>query len=280
MSAADGDTALRAAPGPILPRLTRLYEERGILISTGLNPLHFGGLKLAPFTWFIKDGESLTNGLGIGLQEIYFLECLFSGFRPKSLFVIGNSAGWSTFALSLLNPDAPVLAMDAGFDARSLEGLDFTNRVAAEEGLKIRAVKGVSPADVPAILAEAPPPDFVFVDGYHSVEQVSLDFDAVRPHAAPDCVWIFHDVRDFALEPGIEAIARRSGLDWELLLGTPSGIAIVYDKARHPVLSRAIAPFRAHPEALRLVERAAWAARHRHLARWQRSLRKRLGRRR
>jgi len=133
---------------PILSRLVNLYETRGIQISTGLNPCHFDNYPLAPFTWFIQDGGSLTNGLGIALQEVYFLECLFARLRPERLFVVGNSLGWSTFALALLNPSARVLAIDAGFDRFSLDGLDFTNRVAAEEGLAITAVKAVSPGDV------------------------------------------------------------------------------------------------------------------------------------
>src|SRR5258708_1297550 len=126
---------------PILKRLTGLYESRGILISTGLNPCHFGNLLQANFTWFIKDGKSLTNGLGIAMQEVYFLECLFAALHPKNIFAIGNSAGWSSFALSLLNPTARVVAIDAGFDQNALEGLEFTNRVAAEEGLNLRLVK-------------------------------------------------------------------------------------------------------------------------------------------
>jgi predicted O-methyltransferase YrrM len=265
---------------PILHRLVGLYEERGILISTGLNPLHFGNLKEVAFTWFIRDGRNLTNGYGIALQEVYFLECLVPLLAPRSILVIGNSAGWSTFALALLAPGARTVAIDAGFDENALEGLDFTNRVAAEEGLDIRAAQGVSPKDVPRILAEhaTAPLDLVLVDGWHSVEQVGQDFDAVRPHAAPGCVFLFHDVREFALEPGVEALAARAGLRWELLLGTPSGMAVVWDPARRPEVAAAIAPFRARPEALRLIEQALWRHRHRHLARWQRSLRKRLGR--
>ena len=79
---------------PIIARLASLYENRGIYISTGLNPSHFGNFPLAPFTWFFKNGESVTNGLGIALQEIYFFECLFARFRPNRLFAIGNAAGW------------------------------------------------------------------------------------------------------------------------------------------------------------------------------------------
>src|SRR5579862_4078834 len=158
---------------PIIARLAALYESRGIHIVTGLNPSHHSGFPNAPFTWFVKDGASLTNGLGIALQEIYFLECLFDRFHPTSLFAIGNSLGWSTLALALANPGARVLAIDAGLDRLAQDGIHFTNRIAAEEGLNATAVLGRSPEDVGRALRDAaqPPIEFAFIDGYHSVEQ-------------------------------------------------------------------------------------------------------------
>lgn len=265
---------------PILPRLVSLYENRGIGIATGLNPSHFDNLPSAPFTWFLRDGESLTNGLGIALQEVYFLECLFARFHPKTAFVIGNSLGWSTLAIALTNPVGRVLAIDAGFDRFSRDGIDFTNRVAEEEGLPLRAVIGKSPEDVPRILAEAAMPaiEFAFIDGYHSVEQLPLDFQAVRAHAAPGCVYLFHDVATFNLSAGLERIAAESGLTWQLLLGTTSGMAIAYDPALAPLAIEDIAPFGASDTAMAVISEAAWAHRHRHLARWRRSLRKRFAR--
>jgi Methyltransferase domain len=264
---------------PILARLTDLYERRGIRIATGLNPSHFGNFPLAPFTWFIKDGASLTNGLGIALQEIYFAECLFERFHPGRILVIGNSSGWSTLALALLNPSAKVVAIDAGFDKNALEGIAFTNAVAAEEGLSAHAVRGVSPRDVAPIVSDwdLAPIECVLIDGGHSVEQVESDFDAVRPNAAPDCLYLFHDVQSFDLHPGLERIAARSGLAWDLLLGTPSGMAVMYDGAHRAPGLDDVTAFIAHPEAVAIIRQAAWDHRHRHLARWRRSLRKRLG---
>jgi hypothetical protein len=263
---------------PILKRLIGLYESRGIRISTGLNPCHFGNLPQANFTWFIKDGKSLTNGLGIAMQEVYFLECLFATLRPKNVFIIGNSAGWSSFALALLNPAARVVAIDAGFDQNALEGLDFTNRVAREEGLDLRAVKAVSPDGVADAVAAhmTGPIDFTFIDGYHAKEQVVRDFAALRPHADPSCVYLFHDVHEFKLQPGIEEIARASGLSWQLLLGTPSGMAVVYDPLRCPTLADELAPFRAHEDALALLAAEVWKSRHRRRHRLRRSIAKRV----
>jgi len=266
---------------PILARLVSLYESRGIRIATGLNPSHFGNFSRAPYTWFIKDGQSLTNGLGIALQEIYFLECLFARYRPTSLFVIGNALGWSTLAIALANPEAMVLAIDAGLDRCARDGIDLTNRIAAEEKLAVRAVAGRSPENVGDILAaEAMPAiEFAFIDGYHSVDQVELDFAAVQAHAAPGCVYLFHDVASFDLAPGVERAAAASGLRWQLLHGTTSGMAIVYDPAQPPVAALSdIAPFIAAPEALATIGNAAWQHRHRHLARWRRSFDKRRGR--
>jgi hypothetical protein len=262
---------------PILRRLVGLYESRGIEISTGLSPCHFDNLPLANFTWFMRDGRSLTNGLGIAMQEIYFLECLFDRFHPKTIFAIGNSTGWSSFALALSNPAARVVAIDAGFDRNALAGIEFTCQVAAEEGLDLRAVKAVSPQDVAAVAREhlPGPVEFAFIDGYHSVEQVVLDFEALRAHADPACVYLFHDVHDFALQPGIEEIARRSGLAWEVLLGTPSGMAIVYDPARSPTLRDDIAPFRARPAAVALFKREALRVRHRRVYKLGRSFARR-----
>jgi predicted O-methyltransferase YrrM len=262
---------------PIIARLKRLYEERGIRVVTGLDPSRLGGFAQAPFTWLVKDGASLTNGLGIALQEVYLLECLFDGFHPARIFAIGNAWGWSTLALALSNPAARVVAIDAGYDRNARAGIEFTNRVAEEEGLAACAVEGVSPGDVAQIVARhaLAPLDFVLIDGGHSIAQVELDFDAVWPLAARHCLYLFHDVETFGLHRGLERIAAKSGLAWELLLATPSGMAVLYDRASPPAALDGIAPFAADAEALEILRRAAWDHRHRHLARWRRSLGKR-----
>jgi predicted O-methyltransferase YrrM len=265
---------------PIIARLTALYESRGIRIAAGLNPSHYHGFPHAAFTWFVKDGASLTEGLGIALQEIYFLECLFTRFHPKTIFAIGNSLGWSTLALALANPEARVLAIDAATDRLARDGIRFTNAIAVEEGLAVTVIEAHSPEDICRVCRDAglPPVEFALIDGYHAVEQVVLDFRALRQVAAPGCVYLFHDVANFGLQPGIERIATESGLTWRPMAGTTSGMAIVYNPEATPGLAEDIAPFSASPEVLRVIEDAGWRHRHRHFARWRRSLEKRLGR--
>lgn len=245
---------------PVIGKLVALYRAEGIDICTGLGSHDFGNLPTVPFTRFIKDGSSMTEGLGIALQEIYLLENLFDVYRPRSVFIIGNSLGWSTLAMGLLLPQSRIVAMDAGFDANSLYGIDLTNRMAAAAGLKnVRAVKGVAPQDVGAVVdAElGGSVDFAFIDGMHTNEQVVLDYEAVARKAMTDAVYLFHDVRMFNLSAGLRRIEDSAGRKAQLLSATPSGMALLCDPARHQGLSEAVAAFAPGPAALALVEEEA-----------------------
>lgn len=262
---------------PIIATLVDLYRDQGIEISTGLPPHRYDGYAGATFTWYFKDGKSLTNGLGIAMQEVYLLEHLLAAYRPKRALVIGNALGWSTLAIGALIGAGRVVALDAGTDENSLYGLDLTNRIAAAGKLPVRAVKGVSPQDVAAIVdAElGGTVDFAFIDGLHTSAQIALDYRGVRDKAAPDAVYLFHDVHEFGLEPGLKEIERLSGLEARMLWATPSGMALLCDFARHPGLAAVVAAFAPSPLVLAAIELSAWNHRHRHLARWRRSLNKR-----
>lgn len=265
---------------PIIAELVELYRSEGIAISTGLPPHRFGGYGGAPFTWFLKDDQSLTNGLGIAMQEVYLLEHLFAVFQPHRALVIGNAFGWSTLAIAALLKGGQVAAIDSGSDRNSLAGLDLTNRLAARGKLAAKAVKGTSPGDVAAIVDAAlgGPVEFAFIDGLHTGAQVVLDYTAVCAKAAADAVYLFHDVEEFGLGDGIAEIERLAGRKAAMLTATQSGMAILFDPTRHPGLARAVAAFAPPEAALRVIRQAAWDSRHRHLARWRRSLAKRKAR--
>ena len=265
---------------PILNSLVSMYERRGIDIASGLSPWRYANLPKVAFTWFLRGGQCLTNGLGISVQEIYFLECLFAKFQPATIFVIGNSWGWSTLALALLNPNARIVAIDSGFDDNSLDGLAFTNRVAKEDRLNVKVIKAASPNDVPAVLRSEfdRPVEFAFIDGYHTADQVVLDADAIRPFAAPRTVYLFHDVLEFRLEPGLVQASEKLGLPWHVLDGTSSGMAIAFDPALSPDVAAAIAPFRASYAAKALMAEEVYKATHRRRLKWRRSIDKRIRR--
>jgi len=227
---------------PVFPRLLALYRQRGYDIASGLFPPHFGGFLEVAFTWLLRDGKPTTLNLGIAQQELYFLECLLATRRVERLFVIGNSFGWSTLALALICPQARVVALDACFTADTNAGLVLTNLIATEEGLNAAAVRGVSPEDVPAAVRDGlgGPVDLAFVDGHHTNEAVYQDFMALRPFLTADSLVLFHDVQSFRLFDGLKRVVQESGLAAQLMLGTPSGIAALFDGARLSAESRAV----------------------------------------
>lgn len=263
---------------PIINKLFAGYESLGFTVSSGLNPHHHGGNLGAPFTWLMKGGRCFSNGLGISMKEIYFFECLFEEFRPRNAFVIGNSFGWSTLAIGLLNPEARVLAIDAGFDENSLEGLQITNRLGESLGLNVTAVQAVSPKGVDETVGRhlSEHIDFCFIDGLHTNDQVFKDFAALRPHMSQDGVFLFHDVISCDLMPGIARIAEVCGKVPEVLYGTSSGMAILcLGDDRN--IARTLATFRGDAEAIDLIRNQQRPKAHRLLSRWRRSIAKRIG---
>ena len=262
---------------PILNRLVDLYESRGFEIAAGFNPYHFDNFGAAPYTWMFHGGRPYTNALGIAVKEIYFLECLFENYHPSTIFIIGNSFGWSTLTLALLAPQAKVVAIDAGFDENSLEGIALTNRIASEEGLGVTVMEATAPQDVGAVIAQHldGAVDFALIDGKHTNEQIVLDFDAVRASAAAGCAYLFHDVFEFSLQQGFSQNQSASGLSGGILRGTTSGMGLLYDASRTPALARTVATFTISEAAMMVVEQGAWNRRHRYIAKYRKSLAKR-----
>jgi hypothetical protein len=234
--------------------LLGIYGKRGYEIRTGLNPYHFHGYRDAPFTAILKDGQVLGTGGGISLQEVYFLENLFSVYRPKRLFVIGNAFGWSTVLLGLLNKEAKIVAIDAGVEGSSNDhGTELTNRILREEGLPAKVIVATSPGDVKRVVDAhlGGPVDLAFIDGLHTNEQQELDFDAVRACAAPECLYLFHDVVNFEMRPSFERIVARSGLRGRILMRTPSGMGALAPASLDPKVAACLDAFcETHPPAV------------------------------
>jgi predicted O-methyltransferase YrrM len=231
---------------PVFVELLEAYEAEGIEISTGLNSWHLKNSAEAPFTWFMRGGKKLTHGLGIALQEVHLIECLFAGWRPKRMLVIGNSYGWSTIALALANREGRTLALDTGADVQSVAGINLTNKIAKKRGLDCYAVAAASPGGVaPTVARELKGPvDFAFVDGEHTREALARDLAAVRAVASPDCVYLCHDVLNFDLRPIVAEFAEREGLAFDVLTRTPSGMAILRPRdGVAPEMARAIHAF-------------------------------------
>ena len=234
-------------------KMIRLYKDEGYTIRTGLNPCHFSGAAHAPFTVLFDGTHVATTGWGISLQEVYCFEQLFASWSPRTILIVGNGFGWSSLLLSLLNPQAQVVVLDAAVELDTpqhpyIDGIALTNKIAAREKLNLRVIKGFSPQAVPSVVEEHldGSVDFAFIDGLHTETQQALDFEAIFPYAAPDAVFVFHDVINWKMEAGFKRLlsvtpppqnaSSRSHWNAVLLHRTPSGMGMIYsDGAREKV---------------------------------------------
>jgi len=246
----------------VFDSLVEAYEAEGVQTAAGLNPTLAQDYFLAPFTWLVRDGASVTDGLGISPQEIYFLECLAQARPAARILVIGNAYGWSTLALAMANPGARVVALDAGYDLNSLAGIEVTNRMAARLGLDAQAVEAVSPQDVGSVVSRSlGHVDLAFVDGFHSSDQIVSDWRAVRPFLHPQSTVLFHDLLFLDLLPGYQQILAESGWTGTLLHATTTGMGFLareHDRA----LTRLTTAFAGHPGAREVVLAEARAQAH------------------
>jgi predicted O-methyltransferase YrrM len=215
----------------VVAQLMNAYAAEGFQIATGLNSTFYGDLFTAPFTRLIRNGQSISDGYGISLQELWFLEALAAVSPASSVLVIGNSFGWSTLGLALAHPDATVVAIDAGLDEYSIEGIELTNALAGRLGVQARAVRGRSPEDVPPNLAQAglTSLDWVLIDGMHTSAQLAADWTAVLPYLAERSIVLCHDVLMLQLETAFAEIATSSpGWQADVLHATTSGIGVLH----------------------------------------------------
>ena len=234
----------------ILPRLIALYRATGHEPLTGYNPYHFENYMDAPFTKFVKD-NSITGCAGLALQEVMFLEHFANYLSPKNILAIGNAHGWSTIALSLIFPDAKVVAIDP-----VTVGNTLTNQIAANAKLNVAAVDGYSPQDVSRIGAEhfEGAVDLVLIDAIHTNEAVLVDFAACKPLGHKDTVYVFHDVINWRLVDAIHKIKAEHGLTGHILTRTPSGMAVLWNDVP-PAFEEYISAFCEPPHFFRQVRK-------------------------
>lgn len=211
----------------IVTTLTNIYESRGLRPLTGYNSHHFFDWKDAPFT-VLSQGQGIIGCPGLALQEIMFLEHLGKYLSPKNCLVIGNAMGWSTLATGLTFPNSKTV----GIDNAAKDGVVFTNDAFEELKLNGKAVLAESPKDIGHVCDSEfeGKLDFVLIDALHDNDAIQVDFHAVREHASPDCVYLFHDVINWDMLDGFSALLRDSGLKGKVLTRTPSGMAMAYSE--------------------------------------------------
>lgn len=255
----DLGVAMSTEPGGEDPlvRLQRLYREHaGIETVSGLNPLHFNAYRDASFTHYVRDGGSLTPDLGLSLVELMVIERFCRVLRPRCIYIVGNGLGWSALGLALMNPAARVLVVEPH------AGIELTNAIARAEGIDCTVAQGFSPADNARILRDHATitPDLVLIDGQHTNVQIEADFASVSALCGRSATYLFHDVVNFRLYDGLAKVAeaaRPNGMVTELLVATPSGMAIVYPGDAPAALSGLVRLFNPSVDAMGPVAQAA-----------------------
>jgi predicted O-methyltransferase YrrM len=236
---ADGLEQTTVHPRSILPKLLAIYRSVGLEPLTGYNPLHFSSWEAAPFTKFVCNGQ-LVGVSGLALQEVMFLEGLSGLTHPASVLVIGNALGWSAVALSLIFPQARILTLDP-----DTQGNSITNKIAQIHHLKISAVTGISPDDIPSILHNKSNTslDLCLIDAIHENENLRNDFAAIYHHLSPGAMVLMHDVIDWNMMIAFEEILRKPGISGRLLTRTASGMGLVWKSDISPTLLDYISSF-------------------------------------
>ncbi len=246
-----------------LATLIDIYQKRGFEICVGLNPGHFSGIgnRGLPFAAIKKYHKTLQTGGGISLQEIYFFENLFSVYHPQNIFIIGNAFGWSTILFSLLNPNAKVIAIDAGMEGDDNDfGINLTNQIAKEEDLTLKVIKGFSPNDVESIVSNELDGriDCCFIDGLHTNSQQYLDFKACEPFFSKESIIVFHDVINWKMQDSFSKISREAtDFTAKLFYSTTSGMGILYPRLLEEKIVRHIDCFYVPDEMILDVKKKA-----------------------
>jgi predicted O-methyltransferase YrrM len=240
-------------------KLVDLYGRYGFKIRSSMSPFLLTKLSLnsaedGTFTYAFREGTNIGNlGGGINMSEVGLIEDIGQVYTPKRIFAIGCSFGWSTLALAMAMPKAKIVAIDIGM-GNGKEGLALTNQIAQENGFDVTGVLGSSPGDLAATVAAhfAEPIDMVFVDADHTNEAQNADFAGIRPHCAPDALYMFHDVMVCQMLPSFKSIAAAMPTHKPRVLSrTASGIGILApldgSPALHGVLDAYCDPYGAIP---------------------------------
>lgn len=217
--------------------LLKLYKKHGLDIKAGLYPWHFPIQNThdieftktqLPFTAMVKFDRIIGTGGGLHILETLFLSSLSQSQKPQNIFIVGNSFGWSTFALALANPDATIVALDnvsEGNHARF--AFDLSQKIAGTEFPNVIIIEGSSPQDVASCVEQhlKGPIDLALIDGLHTNEQQTKDFLAIEPHLSSSSLVLFHDVLNLAMMKSFTTLqADFPQYESALLTRTPSGM--------------------------------------------------------
>lgn len=216
-------------------QLILAYAKRGLEVTTG-GMLARGGDIMQEFTSVLRDGKRLGTGWGMSFTELAALEFLSQIWQPRSIYGIGVAFGWSTVALRLFFPAAKIACLDAGVEGLdNMAGIKLTQDILADVAIPTGSAAielGFSPKDTPRTVETHLDGriNFAFIDGMHTNDQQTADFESIRPYLDAEHVVFFHDVRFCKMQDSLRKIAQGYGARAAILSRTTSGIGVVYSE--------------------------------------------------
>jgi predicted O-methyltransferase YrrM len=210
----------------VVSRVKQRYREFGVVVEPANWPATGGNYAPNQIT-DIETGRRLNIGLGFHDTDIELFLKISEKLRAKSIFIIGNAFGYSTFVLSEIFTDAVVDAIDAeveGLDNK--RGSELTRLIASKYYPNVRLTIGFSPQDLakavrPGLMRDLRGYDLVFVDGLHTDEQQLKDFRGMVPYLSDRTVVVFHDVGLQNMRDSLKIIQKEArGLGFDTFIET------------------------------------------------------------
>lgn len=184
-----------------------------------------------------------SKGGGVNISEIFLFQTLADLKYPiKNIFIIGNAFGFSTILLSLMFPQAKVIAIDAGCEGKdNMKGIELTNTICKKHNLDAAVEYGFSPQNTKEVIQKhfgSNKIDLCFIDGLHTNEQLLLDFEESQKYCHTDTLYFMHDVINWKMQEAFQKIQEKIATTHksDILWRTQSGMALSVPKDNKSLL--------------------------------------------
>lgn len=225
----------------IVSRVKQRYREFGVAIEPSTSFADFITSDIysaANQLTDIKTGRAFATGFGFHDTDIELFLKISEKLKAKSIFIIGNAFGYSTFILSEIFNDAAVDVIDAEVEGEdNKKGSELTRLIANKYYPNVRLTIGFSPQDLakavrPGLMQDLRGYELIFVDGLHTDEQQLKDFRGMIPFLSNQTVIVFHDVGLLNMRDSLRMIekeARALGFDTfiETAQSTVFGLGVI-----------------------------------------------------
>ena len=210
----------------IFSKVNSLLKKKKVEIIGGYPTDFTNSVNSICFNFLVKNDKLLSTSAGISNNEIFQIAGLSEYIKPKNILIIGNSYGISAIFLSLIFEKSNLIAIDKF----RTEGINFTNSILKSLSKNKLAINASSPEDISTITKKYfnNKIDLVLIDGLHTNEAQTQDFEAVYPYLTKNSLVILHDVINCDLMNSYLKINKKYKLKSYLFCKSTSGMALLF----------------------------------------------------